>query len=255
LVRQVPNEFAQFYLTAPAPCPYLDGQYEKKIFTHLMGDEADQLNNMLTQAGFRRSQGIAYRPACEDCSACVSVRILADAYKSSKNHKRVLKRNADLLSKEVPATGTNEQFSLLRTYLDTRHADGGMAEMTPLDYAAMVEDTNVNTMLVEYRLPLEPGAYTSEGRLIGLALTDQMDDGLSMVYSFFDPEFKDRSLGTYLILDHIIRTQKRAQPHLYLGYWVDGCQKMSYKARFQPIEALGPEGWQTLPPAAKTPHK
>ncbi|MBV1886760.1 MAG: arginyltransferase [Parvibaculaceae bacterium] len=255
MVRQVPNEFPQFYLTAPAACPYLDGRYEKKIFTHLMGDEADQLNNMLTQAGFRRSQGIAYRPACEDCSACVSVRILADAYKPSKNHKRVLKRNADILSKEVPATGTNEQFSLLRTYLDTRHADGGMAEMTPLDYAAMVEDTNVNTMLVEYRLPLEPGAFTKEGRLIGLALTDQMEDGLSMVYSFFDPEFKDRSLGTYLILDHIIRTQKRAQPYLYLGYWVDGCQKMSYKARFQPIEALGLEGWQILTSAAKTPLK
>lgn len=255
MVRQVPNEFPQFYLTAPAPCPYLDGRYEKKIFTHLIGDEADQLNNMLTQAGFRRSQGIAYRPACEDCRACVSVRILTDAYKASKNHKRVLKRNADLLSKEVPATGTNEQFSLLRTYLDTRHADGGMAEMTPLDYAAMVEDTNVNTMLVEYRLPLEPSSLTNEGRLIGLALTDQMEDGLSMVYSFFDPEFKDRSLGTYLILDHIIRTQKRAQPHLYLGYWVDGCQKMSYKARFQPIEGLGPEGWKILPSTSKMPTK
>ena len=256
LVRQVPNEFPQFYLTAPAPCPYLSGRYEKKIFTHLLAPNADIYNNMLTQAGFRRSQGIAYRPACDGCSACVSVRILTGQFSASRNQKRLLKRNNDLLIREVPATTTGEQFKLLCAYLKARHKEGGMADMTEMDYAAMVEDTTVSTMLVEYRLPLEttqtpnPTPETDPeadaGRLVAVALTDQLEDGLSMVYSFFDPALRERSLGTYLILDHVNRVQKRQQDHLYLGYWVDGCQKMAYKARFKPLEALGPTGWQPL---------
>ena len=182
----------QFYLTAPAPCPYLEGKRERKVFTHLVGPKAGQINDMLSQGGFRRSQNIAYRPACEGCRSCISVRILADEFKLGKSFKRVVNSNKDLIGNEVPATPTNEQFSLFRRYLDDRHLDGGMAEMTSLDYAMMIEDTHVDSMIIEYRLRGSDTGITGagEGPLIAVALTDIVSNGLSMVYSFFDTDPK-----------------------------------------------------------------
>ena len=235
----------QFYLTAPSPCPYLAGRMERKVFTHLVGKRAGYLNDALTQGGFRRSQNIAYRPACENCRACVSVRILVDEFDETRSFKRIVKANADLVGAEVDPAPSTEQYSLFRLYLDERHADGGMADMTVLDYAMMVEDTYVDTMLVEYRRRGPDTAFTGrgEGDLIAVAVTDILGDGLSMVYSFFDPELTGRSLGTYIILDHIRRARWRGLPHVYLGYWVNGSRKMDYKARFKPQEHLGPAGW------------
>lgn len=204
------------------------------------------LNDMLSQAGFRRSQTIAYRPACDSCSACVSVRIVTKNFVPKRSFQRLIKANADLQVETVSATATREQFSLLRDYLDARHLDGGMAEMTIADYAAMVQETTVDTHLVEYRLPPETPAQRS--RLVGVALTDHLFDGLSMVYSFYDPALNPRSLGSYMVLDHVRRCQRSGLPYVYLGYWVDGCRKMDYKARFKPLEALGPDGWQLLDP-------
>ena len=154
-----------------------------------------------------------------------------------------------MVATPIPARATQEQFALLRRYLDSRHDQGGMADMSALDYAAMVEDTHVLTHLVEYRLADidRPGG----GRLVGVALTDQMQDGLSMVYSFFDPDYPERSFGTHMILDHITRARARLLDYVYLGYWVDGCRKMSYKARFQPLQVLGPGGWSEF--GAKAP--
>jgi arginine-tRNA-protein transferase len=232
------SQSPQFFLTAPSPCPYLDGKFERKVFTHLVGDKAPELNDLLTQGGFRRSQNIAYRPACENCRSCVSVRILAEEFRPTRNMKRVMQRNDDLI-------GT-EQYSLFRKYLDSRHRQGGMSDMTVLDYAMMVEDSHVNTSVVEYRMRGPDSFITGRGvgGLLGVALTDKMSDGLSMVYSFFDPDVADRSLGTYMIVDHIERARAAGMPHVYLGYWVDGSRKMQYKVRFRPQEHLGPNGWE-----------
>ncbi|MEO3387643.1 arginyltransferase [Mesorhizobium sp. CAU 1741] len=241
----------QFFLTAPSPCPYVEGQFERKVFTHLVGDRAPELNDLLTQGGFRRSQNIAYRPACEHCRACVSVRLLVNEFEPSKNMRRVIARNSDLVGTAYSAEPSSEQYSLFRTYLDSRHKRGGMSDMTVLDYAMMVEDTHVDTKIIEYRKRGPDSFITGkgEGELIAAALTDRMGDGLSMVYSFFDPEMEDRSLGTFMILDHIARARAAGLPHVYLGYWVNGSRKMAYKVRFEPQEHLGPKGWERYVPA------
>jgi leucyl-tRNA---protein transferase len=232
----------QFYLTAPSPCPYLPGREERKVFTHLIGRRAAALNDTLTQSGFRRSQTIAYRPACENCRACVSVRVKVEEFEPTKSFRRILDQNGDLMSMVVRTEPTAEQYSLFRAYLDARHSDGGMADMTMLDYSMMVEDSHVETRLVEYRTPAKRGE--AEGSLIGVCLTDLLADGLSMVYSYYEPDEGTRSLGTYMILDHIARAKELGLPHVYLGYWVDGSKKMAYKARFLPQERLGMDGWQ-----------
>ena len=240
----------QFYLTAPAVCPYLAGEMERKVFTHLVGPRAAEMNDLLTQGGFRRSQNIAYRPACEACRACVSVRILANEFEPGRSMKRVMAANADLVATVGPAQPTTEQFSLFRSYLDHRHQRGGMSDMSALDYAIMVEDTHVNTRIIEYRRRV-PGAAIGEaprGDLIAVALTDMMSDGLSMVYSFFNPDLERRSLGTFMILDHINRTRAAGLPHVYLGYWVKGSPKMGYKTRYQPQEHLTARGWEIYQP-------
>ncbi|PWW03406.1 arginine-tRNA-protein transferase [Hoeflea marina] len=240
----------QFFLTAPSPCPYLDGQSERKVFTHLVGQNAAAMNDLLTQGGFRRSQNIAYRPACEGCRACVSVRILAGEFRPTRNMRRVMARNSDLVASDYDAEPSSEQFALFRSYLDSRHRSGGMADMSVVDYAMMVEDTHVNTRVIEYRKRVEGDGILQQpaGPLIGVALTDMMSDGLSMVYSFFDTSLADRSMGTYMILDHIRRAQARGLPHVYLGYWVDGSPKMEYKTRYQPQEHLMAQGWQRYKP-------
>jgi arginyl-tRNA--protein-N-Asp/Glu arginylyltransferase len=237
-------------MTAPAPCPYLQGQVERKVFTHLVGQRAPEMNDILTQGGFRRSQNIAYRPACEGCRACVSVRIIVDEFEPTKSMKRVLAANTDLTSKEYPAEPSTEQFSLFRQYLDSRHQQGGMSDMTVLDYAMMVEDTHVNTRIIEYRMREEGDGIAEKpaGKLVAAALTDMMADGLSMVYSYYDPTLVDRSMGTYMILDHIRRTKAKGLPHVYLGYWVEGSRKMTYKTRFLPQEHLLMQGWTRYSP-------
>jgi arginine-tRNA-protein transferase len=243
------TETPQFYLTAPSPCPYLPGQSERKVFTHLVGDRASALNDLLTQGGFRRSQNIAYRPACEGCRACVSIRVVVDEFDVTESFGRVLKRNSDVIGNEIPASPTSEQYAMFRRYLDARHAEGGMADMSVLDYAMMVEDTHVDTTMVEYRFHGPDTAIhgRGDGPLVATALTDVLSDGLSMVYSFFDPDYSDRSLGTFIILDHIRRARKKGLPYVYLGYWVNGSRKMDYKARFRPQQHLGPRGWERAP--------
>jgi arginine-tRNA-protein transferase len=233
----------QFFLTPGGPCPYLPGRIERKVFARLSGTLARPLNEALTNSGFRRSQMIAYRPACDGCSACVSVRILVDEFAPSRSQKRIARRNTDLARTEVPAEATREQFALLRTYLDSRHAGGGMSDMGLFDYVAMVEETPVTTHLVEYRLKRDGD---EQGTLIATALTDVLRDGVSMVYSFYHPGEIARSLGSYMIMDHVKAARARGLPYVYLGYWIAGSTKMDYKSKFRPLEALGPEGWTRL---------
>ena len=240
-----PRDPPQFYLTASSPCPYMPGREERKVFTHLVGRRAVGLNDTLTQSGFRRSQTIAYRPACEACRACVSVRVKVAGFRPSRSFARVTARNSDLVTGVMRPEPTPEQYSLFRAYLDARHGDGGMADMSSLDYGMMVEDSHVETRLIEYRRrPAVSGGRA--GPLLAVCLTDVLADGLSMVYSYYDAREADRSLGTFMILDHIERARRLGLPHLYLGYWVEGSKKMAYKARFLPQERLGMLGWELV---------
>ncbi len=242
-MTQHSRDTPQFYLTAPSPCPYLAGKEERKVFTHLVGERASELNNILTQGGFRRSQSIAYRPACEGCRSCVSVRVVANEFEASRSMRRIVNRNSDLVGEMKIAVPTSEQYSIFRAYLDSRHRDGGMADMTVLDYAMMVEDSHIETRVVEYRRREGDEAGRQAGDLIAVALTDVLGDGLSMVYSFFEPDEASRSLGTFMVLDHIERASRMGLAYVYLGYWVRGSRKMDYKSRFLPQERLTPDGW------------
>ena len=234
-------QFPKFYVTAPSPCPYLDGKTERKVFTELRGPDAAALNEALGRVGFRRSQSVVYRPACEGCSECVSVRVRGQEFNPSRSQRRVSKLNSDVKSEIRPPQVTDEQYALLQDYLMTRHGDGTMADMTADEYKDMVETSPVSTLLVEYRRAID-------GKLLAVALTDELSDGLSMIYSFFDTGETSRSLGTYLILDHIKRVAHANQPYVYLGYWVKNSPKMNYKGRFQPIERLGQNGWYEITP-------
>jgi arginine-tRNA-protein transferase len=242
-----PVRFPRFFVTSPAPCPYLPGRSERKVFTELKGAHADALNDALGRIGFRRSQTVAYRPSCLDCQACVSVRVVADEFAPSGTQKRNLKRNGDLVATLCRPWSTAEQFELLQRYLGARHPGGGMATMDDVDYADMVEHTPVTTHLIEYREPSADGV--TPGRLVGACLTDRQADGLSMIYSFYEPEDTARTgLGNYIILDHIRRAGDEGAPFVYLGYWVEGSVRMQYKVRYRPMERLGRNGWERIAP-------
>lgn len=238
MTHPFPLKQLRFFLTAPAPCPYLPGKMERKLFTHLHVLDGPELNDSLTQAGFRRSQNIVYRPACENCSACRSVRVLAAQFKPSRTQRRVFKKNADLNRSIEAALASDEHYALLLRYVRARHPDGGMEDMSYADYLSMVEDTAARSQVCEYR--------DDSGKLLAAALVDQLSDGPSLVYSFYDPGSISRSLGTYIILDHIDQAQKNNLPYVYLGFWIQNSDKMRYKAQYRPLEVLRPNGWEIL---------
>jgi arginyl-tRNA--protein-N-Asp/Glu arginylyltransferase len=243
------KNFPEFYVTSAQACPYLPGRLERKLFTHLTHDKPPALMDNLLKGGFRRSQNIAYTPYCEGCQACVSVRVLVDEFEQSKSMKRVVAANRDLEATRHAAQPTSEQYSLFRDYIDVRHGDGGMADMSVLDYAQMVEDSVVNTFITELRprRPLGddgPNDKGSQGPLYGVTLCDRLSDGISMVYSFYHVDQAERSLGTYIILEHIEYARSLGLPFVYLGYWINGSKKMRYKTRFGPQEHLGTNGWE-----------
>lgn len=242
-----PFRFPGFFVTVPGPCPYLPGKTERKVFTELYGPHATGLSEALGRLGFRRSQSVAYRPSCAGCQACISVRVVANAFRPNATQRRLLRRHDDLGISACEAWTTDEQFALLCRYLAVRHPDGGMHDMDETDFADMVEQTPVDTYMVEYR---EPGVGGMPGRLVGACLTDRQSDGLSMVYSFFDPDRAERDgLGNFIILDHIVHAARASLPYVYLGYWVEGAPRMQYKVRYRPLEKLTPKGWEPFEPA------
>ena len=231
----------QFYVTAPQPCPYLAGKVERKLFTALQGEGAAALNDVLSHQGFRRSQNVLYRPSCAGCAACLSARIVVERFKPSRGQRRELARNGYLSRVANTPWASEEQYALFRRYLDARHATGGMADMDMQEFAAMIEETPVRSRVVEY---YRPGPRGRRGELAAVCLTDLLGDGVSMVYSFFDPELARDSLGSFIILDHIAIAREAGLPYVYLGYWVPGSPKMDYKARFQPLEVFVDGCWR-----------
>lgn len=232
----------QFFVTAPQPCPYLPNRMERKLFTSLQVENADGVSDMLSKQGFRRSQNVLYRPACASCNACMSARIKVSHFIPSRSQKRVLRKNRPITRHSTATWATEEQFNLFRSYLDHRHADGGMANMDIFEFAAMIEETPITSRVIEYHDPTK----ASQSDLIGVCLTDVFDDGVSMVYSFFDTDYEGQSLGTYMILDHIRIAQEIGLPYVYLGYWVPGSEKMDYKARFSGVEVYRNGAWEQL---------
>src|SRR6056297_1829356 len=229
----------QFYVTAPQPCPYLEGRMERKLFTALQGEGSQRLNDSLSKQGFRRSQNVLYRPACAECSACLSARVNVADFAMSRSQRRTWNRNARLERRATSPWATEEQYSLFRRYLEHRHADGGMADMDTFEFAAMIEETPIRTRVVEY-------TDSETGDLVAVCLTDVLEDGVSMVYSFYAPDRPRDSLGTYIILDHLEIAREAGLPYVYLGYWVPGSDKMGYKAHFKALEIYKDRTWQPI---------
>ncbi len=228
----------QFYVTAPQDCPYLDNKVERKLFTALYGSNSRRLNNSLSKQGFRRSQNVLYRPSCANCSACMSARISSREFKPSKSQKRILSKNSDIVRVVNPPLATDAQYDLFKQYITARHPNGGMSDMDANDFTAMIEETNVESKLIEYY-----AKKNEQLELISFSLVDILDDGISMVYSVFNPDFKEKSLGTYMILDHSNLALEMNLQYVYLGYWVQGSSKMDYKKRFSSLEVFTNDKW------------
>ena len=227
-----------FFSTSPLPCPYLPERMERRVVTELIGRKAAQMHDQLSDGGFRRSHSIAYAPACPHCNACVAVRVRADDFQPTRSQRRVWNRNRHLVVEETEAIATTEQFNLFTEYQKHRHGDGDMSRMDIFDYQALIEDTPVDTTVVEFR--------DTTGRLVAACLTDRMQNGLSAVYSFFDPVLQRDSLGTFMILWLIEQARQSRLAYVYLGFWIAQSPKMAYKTQFRPLEIRTPEGWQPL---------
>jgi len=238
--QRSPDRIMTFYRSRPMPCPYLPDRMEQQLFTELSGPTGKAAFNLLSRGGFRRSHHIIYRPACRGCEACVPVRLAVEGFCATRGWRRVLAANSDLQMRDVGRVINDEQFELFRRYVTHRHADGEMARMGRRDYAAMVVASPVDTCLMEFR--------NAANRLFAACLVDRLEDGLSAVYSFFEPEEQRRSLGSFVVLKLIEQARAKGLPYVYLGYWVAGSPKMSYKGRFRPLEGFGPDGWRLIEP-------
>lgn len=230
----LPLEF--FHVTVPQPCPYLPGRLERKVVTRLDGRNAKERHDQLARAGFRRTRDLVYCPACPGCTACLPIRVLAQEFVATRSLKRTMRNNGDLFVREREAVATEEQYRLFSAYLAQRHAGGDMTQMNHADYRAMVEDSPIESRIVEFR--------DRTMRLLAACLTDFVSDGLSAVYKFYDPGEAKRSLGTYAVLWHIARARELSLRYVYLGYWIPGSAKMAYKDRFRPFETLSQGIWR-----------
>ena len=234
-----PQALTYFFLSRSSACPYLPDRVEQMVFTDLNSAvEPLNLHEKLSRAGFRRSQSVAYKPNCPTCQACRAVRVPVEEFLPSRSLLRITKRNNHIKTMVMPAKGRAEHFALFQKYLYSRHGDGGMAGMKFDDYLAMIQDTPVPSELVEFR--------TTNNELYGVCLTDTLDDGLSLVYSFFNPKFSKYSPGKFIILWHLEEAKRRGLTHVYLGYWIEESHKMAYKASFRPLEAHGIDGWKKI---------
>ena len=247
-----PFRFPKFFVTNPSPCPYLPGKVERKVFTELNGRNAGELNEALGRIGFRRSQSVAYRPSCIDCSACVSVRVLADEFTPSATQRKLMRRHADLEVTACRPWTTEEQYALLRRYLAARHPGGGMAEMDEHDYADMVEQTPVRTYVIEYR---EPSVDGRPGKLVGACLTDQQADGLSHDLQLLRCRTTTPARASAPTSSSTTSSAPRAPACPMSISAIGSRDRTAWPTRrsFRPLERLGRDGWRRMdePEAAR----
>ena len=222
-----------FYISDSSKCTYHPNQHERKLFTFIKSFEDQDFYNYLISKGFRRSQNILYNQICEDCNKCVPIRININNFSFSRNHKRLINKG-DIFKRIISKKVTYEQFYLFKKYLEFKHKGSEMNNMIYADYYSMIKNTGIETKVIEYRV---------KDKLVACCITDVLDDALSMVYSFYSPEFLKYSPGKFMILDHINLNKRFGKELLYLGYWVNGCREMDYKKKFNSSELLINDNW------------
>lgn len=226
----------RLYSTRPHPCSYFDDREAKTLFVDPDISISDSLYSQLSQRGFRRSGNHYYRPNCEDCQQCIPCRVPVAEFSFSRNQRRLLNRNADL--KVVNQSFLAEDaYELYERYINARHLDGDMYPASRDQFASFIAEKRNNTEYIHF--------YDKE-RLVSVAVCDPVEDGLSAIYTFYDPEDGRRSLGKYAVLWQIRSCQERGLPFVYLGYWIRDCDKMRYKTNYRPIELLMSQRWIRL---------
>ncbi len=226
-----------FFATPPHDCSYLPDREATTMFVDPRATIDKKLYSQLTALGFRRSGSHYYRPHCEQCNACVPVRVRVDEFTPNRSQRRVLRKNQDLQYSLEPACFSEQYYRLYADYIEQRHQDGDMYPPSREQFRSFLVDGATDSWFLKIQL---------DNELVALAAIDVLDDGLSAIYTAYNPAFEDRSLGTLAVLWQIQEARRRKLPHLYLGYWIRECRKMNYKTRFQPLEALRNNRWQFM---------